>query len=374
LFFLITGFLKHQDNGRQSRRNLAQHINQSHTDTQPERKKLKGVNMTRQYLLSIDGGGIRGIIPAIALAELERVTGQRTRDIFSFVAGTSTGAIIAAAVAAGVPAERICDLYLKRAKEVFTNRPWNILKRVAGGSMYSTQKLHDLIADEIGPAREWRLNDSPIDLLISAKRMPDGMPWYFVRDNPRNSGSVGQLRLTDCVTASAAAPTYFQPWKINDTINGPSGSERVGELVDGGVGVTGNPVYQACIEAFDYTGGYSPDETTTVSLGTGRHISKQKPSGILQWLQWVLGQLLESPGEQQTKITKRQFPTMTFYRLDVDLGEDIALDDVGSVESLRKIGESFAQTIDWKAILAGSDKRFLISPEKTLWPQYKIGA
>jgi Patatin-like phospholipase len=59
--------------------------------------------MPRQYLLSIDGGGIRGIIPAIALAKLEDTTGKLTRDTFSFVAGTSTGAIIAAGVAAGVP-------------------------------------------------------------------------------------------------------------------------------------------------------------------------------------------------------------------------------------------------------------------------------
>src|SRR5262245_66653945 len=100
--------------------------------------------MTRRYLLSIDGGGIRGLIPAMALAELERVTGQPARDIFSFVAGTSTGAIITAAIAAGVPAERICDLYINRAKEDFTSRPGNTLKRTTFGSKYETQKLHDL--------------------------------------------------------------------------------------------------------------------------------------------------------------------------------------------------------------------------------------
>ena len=48
--------------------------------------------MTQRYLLSIDSGGIRGIIPAIALVKLEKMTGKLTRDIFSFVAGTSTGA------------------------------------------------------------------------------------------------------------------------------------------------------------------------------------------------------------------------------------------------------------------------------------------
>jgi uncharacterized protein len=70
--------------------------------------------MTR-YLLSIDSGGIRGIIPTIALVKLERIAGKLTRDIFSFAAGTYTGAIIAAAIAAGVPATRILDFYINRA-------------------------------------------------------------------------------------------------------------------------------------------------------------------------------------------------------------------------------------------------------------------
>jgi hypothetical protein len=79
--------------------------------------------MSRRFLLSIDGGGIRGLIPIIALVKLESTTGQLTREIFSFVAGTSSGAIIAAAIAAGIPAAHIRDLYLKRACEIFTQYP-----------------------------------------------------------------------------------------------------------------------------------------------------------------------------------------------------------------------------------------------------------
>jgi patatin-like phospholipase/acyl hydrolase len=65
--------------------------------------------MSRRYLLSIDSGGIRGIIPAVALVKLESITGKLTRETFSFVAGTSTGAIMASAVAAGIPATRNLD-------------------------------------------------------------------------------------------------------------------------------------------------------------------------------------------------------------------------------------------------------------------------
>jgi patatin-like phospholipase/acyl hydrolase len=125
--------------------------------------------------------------------------------------------------------------------------------------------------------------DFDTDLLITAKGFPDGIPWYFVRDNPDNSGCTGNLGLVDCVTASAAAPTYFDSWTNREDTEPPPGCGRVGTLVDGGVGVTGNPVYQACVEAFYYTGEkYKPEETTTVSLGTGRNMTKQRPTWLLQ--------------------------------------------------------------------------------------------
>lgn len=326
--------------------------------------------MTR-YLLSIDSGGIRGIIPAVALVKLEKITGKLTRDIFSFVAGTSTGAIIATAVAAGVPATRILNLYVNRTKEVFTRSPWKYVKRIFAGSLYSTQKLHDLIREELGTAQDWVLNDSPIDILLSAKRISDGMPWYFVRDNPMNSGCTGSLDLVDCTVASAAAPTYFDPWEIAEPLPRPN-CEHVGILVDGGLGVTGNPVYQACVEAFNYTPGYKPEETITVSLGTGKFKHRKEPTWLGGWLEWILAELLESPGEQQTEITQRHFPQMTFYRFDTELLEDIGLDDTHTIERLLEYGERLAEKIDWGAILAGTETQFRIAHHNTLWEQYKV--
>jgi uncharacterized protein len=157
--------------------------------------------MARRHLLTIDGGGIRGIIPAVALAKLESTTGRPARETFSFVGGTSTGAIIAA----GIPATRIVELYVDRAREVFTGVTLlNTLQRIITGSMYSTQKLHDVIAEELGPeARGWNVNDSPIDLLITAKGVPDGKAWYFVRDNP---GTPDAQELWGWRTASPAQP------------------------------------------------------------------------------------------------------------------------------------------------------------------------
>ena len=328
--------------------------------------------MPQRYLLSLDSGGIRGIIPALALVKLEKTTGKLTRETFSFVAGTSTGAIIASAIAAGVPATSILDLYTRRSGDIFTRYPWTILNRIFLGSMYSTQNLHDIIARELGAAQTWKLNDSPIDLLLTAKRVSDGMPWYFVRDNPRNSGCVGRLGIVDCTTASAAAPTYFDPWTIVEEAEPSPPCERVGTLVDGGVGVTGNPVYQACIEAFDYTLDYKPEETITVSLGTGRFSKRKQPRWIGAWLEWVLAELLASPGEQQTEITHRHFPQMIFYRIDTELQENIRLDDTDRIGRLLEYGEKLAEMIDWEAILAGTATQFRIGRENTLWEQYAL--
>lgn len=330
--------------------------------------------MNRNYLLSIDGGGIRGIIPACALVKLEQITGRRTRDIFSFVAGTSTGAIITAGVAAGMPAERILDLYLTRSREVFANRPFKLLRRIVSGSMYSTYTLYQVITDSLGAARNWTLNDSPVDLLITAKSVTNGMPWYFVRDKPANSQRTGHLRLADCATASAAAPTFFDPWTIKeDPARLPPGKEPIGPLVDGGVGVTGNPVYQACVEAFYYSDQYAPETTTVVSMGTGRFIAPSRPTWLWPWFQWIIDELLQSPGEQQTEIVQRHFAqpyAMPFYRLDPSLDRNIGLDDVQSIDYLRQVGERFAEKIDWHAILEGQDTSFRVEQGNTLWPQY----
>jgi patatin-like phospholipase/acyl hydrolase len=303
--------------------------------------------MARKLILSIDGGGIRGIIPACALVRLEQLTGKPARETFAFAAGTSTGALIGAAVAAGLPATRILDIYLNRAREIFSPAPpWNTAKRVVFGSMYCTATLRRVLAEELGEASGWTLNDSPIDLLISAKRVSDGKPWYFVRDNPKNSKTTGRLNLVDCATASAAAPTYFEPLPMQDPVSGA--------LVDGGVGVTGNPVYQACVEAFYYHDSYVPAETVVVSLGTGRYISVQDPAGLLGWLTWVLDTVLQAPEEQQTEIVKRHFVPqgLILYRRDFTLRENIPMDDVGSIHKLRGYGEEFAKDVPWEEILA----------------------
>lgn len=313
---------------------------------------------SKRRLLAIDGGGVRGIIPALALVELERVTGQPARQTFDFLAGTSTGAVIAGALAAGIPAERIASLYRRRGPELFRRTPvLSFLQRIVRGHQYDVATLRRMIGEELGAEAGWRINDAPNDLMITAKGLDDGHPWYFVKDRPgANGGRTGGLPLADCVTASAAAPTYFAPWPI----------DGIGLLVDGGVGVAGNPVYQACVEAFEYTGAYRPAETIVVSLGTGRFLDRARPTWLWAWVEWVLGEMFRSPGEQQTELVVRHYGEASLYRIDVRLPRDYPLDTIGSgFGELEELGRKLAALIDWPAILDGSERTFRVDPGET---------
>jgi hypothetical protein len=313
-------------------------------------------------ILTIDGGGVRGIIPAVVLAALERSTGRPVRETFDFVAGTSSGAVLAAGIAAGIPADRLAGLYAERAPEVFRRVPIiSTLRRIVSGEVYDTATLNALVREELGPAaRDWRLNDAPIDLLITAKRLVDGMPWYFVRDSPANSCRAGSVALSDAVTASAAAPTYFAPWAVG----------AIGELIDGGIGVAGNPAYQACVEAFHYTHAYEPGSTLVVSLGTGKLLERPRPTWLWPWLGWLLAELLRSPAEQQTELVHRHWPEAAFYRLDLELDREIGLDAVERMGELRTLGERLASAVDWPAVLDGRDERFRVTESRTLPREY----
>jgi patatin-like phospholipase/acyl hydrolase len=294
-------------------------------------------------ILSIDGGGIRGIIPASTLVALEKQIGKPAREVFDFVAGTSTGALISAALAAGVSAEHILEIYTNRANEIFTPPKFIAdAKRFVEGYSYDPANIKKVLDSEFGAAAKWVLNESPVRILITAKGI-DTHAWYFVRDNPKNAQTTGKLGLVDCAVASASAPTYFSPWTIDI-----AGKPTV--LVDGGVGVAGNPVYQACVEAF-YFDDFTPADSRVVSLGTGFFPTGNKvPKGIVGWVEWTVSALLDAPEEQQTELVNRHFPGI-LQRFDWQLPNAIDMADTSSIPKLVKVGQQAAAGMDWKQIL-----------------------
>jgi hypothetical protein len=128
-------------------------------------------------------------------------------------------------------------------------------------------------------------------------------------------------------------------------------------------------VYQACVEAFEYSG-YEPAATTIVSLGTGRFLDRRRPTWLWSWVEWVLGEMFRSPGEQQTELVQRHYDAAALYRIDVRLPRDFPLDTVGAgLDDLEGIGRGLAALIDWQAILEGRDEEFRVGHPREAQPQ-----
>jgi len=298
-------------------------------------------------ILSISGGGIRGIIPCCCLMKLEEQLGGLTRDHIDYCAGTSTGALLTAAVAAGIPASQLLTVYTERSKEIFT--PTGLAadgKRLIRGYMYDPQNLYDVLVSVFGEAATWTINQSPIRVMISATAM-DGHNWFFVRDNSRNNQTTGAVKLVDAAVASACAPTYFNYWSI-DAIMGQTIS-----FFDGGTGGTANPAYQACVEAFEYDD-FTACDSRMVALGTGYYPgSSVPPKGLLGTIGWATDTLVNSSEDWVDDAVNRQWPGVMQHK-NIQLPSDIDEADLSAIPLLVEIGQQMAAELDWSQLLSES--------------------
>ena len=199
---------------------------------------------TPHRLLSVDGGGVRGVVALEVLGRLELLLreAQGDHDLvlgdwFDYVAGTSTGAIIAAGLAVGMPVERIRRLYHDEAHEIF--RPASLLRRWS--YRYDDDGLADLLRRELGEATTLGSPALRCLLLVTLRNATTGSPWP-VSSNPAarfndGPGSNLDLPLWQLVRASAAAPTYFPSERIL-----VDGEEHV--FTDGAVTTLNNPALQ----------------------------------------------------------------------------------------------------------------------------------
>jgi patatin-like phospholipase/acyl hydrolase len=300
-------------------------------------------NAISTYALSINGGGIRGILPASVLAGLEQQTGKLTRDLFSYVAGTSTGALMAAGIAAGIPASELLAVYTTESKYVFT--PTGVLadaKRIAEGFMYDPRNLQKVLTQVFGPAANWTMNDCPIGICLSATAA-NGHNWFFVRDGARNARTTGVVKLVDAAVASASAPTYFDHWPLTADGQGLW-------FFDGGSGGLANPSYQACVEMFDYDDFAAP-RTRLISLGTGYYPDgNAPPKGLIAVVSWATDTLVDTSEDWVDRAVKRQWPGVQ-QKFDWKLPSNIGMDDLSAIPALVAAGKTAAASMDWKQVL-----------------------
>ena len=245
--------------------------------------------VTPKRILSLDGGGIRGVLTLGMLRQIEAVL--RTRfggdpafrlaDYFDLIGGTSTGAIIAAGLAVGMSVDEIYGHYLRLGEAVFKRSMFRRgILRAKFDAADVARALKSVFGDRTLGSSDYRTG-----LLIVCKRLDSGSPWPL-SNNPRakyfrarqNSTTVpnGDYPLWKVVRASTAAPSFFGPEIIEiakaDTARGLG--RVAGEFVDGGVSPSNNPALQllmaATIEGYQFGWQTGRDKLMIVSLGTGQ--------------------------------------------------------------------------------------------------------
>ncbi len=186
-------------------------------------------------ILSIDGGGIKGVMAASFLASLEESLGTRVSSYFDLIVGTSTGGIIALGLGVGLSASEILGFYRDRAQEVFEKRGWLGPLRWLGLAKYDAAGLKGALQATFG---ERRLGESSKRLVIPALNIDTGeVHIYKTAHHPKFERDQRE-RVVDVGLATAAAPSYFPVHRSASGI----------PLVDGGMWAN-NPVGVAVVEA-----------------------------------------------------------------------------------------------------------------------------
>ena len=246
--------------------------------TLQHRRKVLPWPSTRPFrILSIDGGGICGILPSSLLAELETrfLRGNSIAAHFDLIAGTSTGGIIALGLAHGLTATTIRNFYMDRGNRVFPNpnaliRLWHKARRVLKHA-YDNKGLHEELLSIFG---ETTLGDARTRLCIPSFEGIHGDIWLFKTPHHPDYKKDRFERMVNVALATSAAPTYLSAISNNGYV-----------MLDGGLWAN-NPVMNAVTEAlscFDI----ERHQVQILSLGCGETSFKVDASratgGIISW-------------------------------------------------------------------------------------------
>ena len=236
------------------------------------------------HILALDGGGIRGVYTAHLLARLEDALQAPVRERFDLIAGTSSGSILAGAAAMSVPMERLAGLFETEAARIFKRRRFSCFPLVR--SRYSTEPLSQVLGEYLP---EVTLGEVQTPLMITSSDISTGRVHVFKSRYLEKLGHPyrrdGDVRLSDAVLASCAAPAYFDPRLVREYL-----------LADGGLWAN-NPSIIALTEAVSRFG-RPIEQVHVLSIGTGRTASfyrKSRAWGLLtgwggeQLVSYVLG-------------------------------------------------------------------------------------
>jgi len=296
----------------------------------------------RFRVLSFDGGGVRGVIPAVWLTVLEERLGSPLAEHFDLLAGTSTGAILACASSAGIPAAEILRDYEQLGREVFPAcgaRLWNRFLRTF------TQGLSAPKYDDAGLERALRgrfgarvFGELRVPTLVTAYDVSTRAAVVFKTAGRTRRGDPWRwdaVPVWEIVKASASAPVYLPAHLLGGA-----------PLVDGGV-VANNPAACALAEAVRMNrerpegerAAY--DDFVVVSLGTGSSARSIPAAEAREWggLQWVLpliDVLFDGAADAVDYIVDKLAPSGRYVRFQMDLDPECdAMDDADPANLAR---------------------------------------
>lgn len=292
-------------------------------------------------ILSLDGGGVRGIIEAVAIQELEKTLGvSNLQQKFQIFAGSSTGALVACGLAAGWPGKKILDIYLKQSAQVFPTSHWSHLKTrisyfLSGAGIsapkYSGEDFNSLLIEHFGNTTFGELESK---VLVTAYDIKLRTPVIFKSWKEEHKA----LKIADIARASASAPTFLPAHFM----------EFQGQqwyLVDGGI-VANNPSICAVAEARRF--GYTIDDLVLVSLGTGSSLQAlngdgTKTWGILQWLPHIVESLMDGASDVATYQAIQILGEQNVFRFQLAIPSEHSKLDDSRLKNLL-----FLETITYK--------------------------
>lgn len=303
-------------------------------------------------ILSLDGGGIRGVIEAVILAEVEKIVKVPLNHYFDLIAGTSTGSILATGIALGKKSDEIIQLYRQRGKSIFPytsilspQRLSLMLKYGLSAPKYSDKGLIEALQAEFGNTKLGDIN-SP-KLLITAYDTIDRQ--FIVFKNWQTYKPWINTPLWQICVSSSSAPTFFPAHFLTT-------ESKTYSLIDGGIGAN-NPSACAVAEALRLD--HSIKDISVLSIGTGDAnqaipYDKVRSWGLIQWIwQGRLIEVLMDASADVNDYISRQFmnppemeneATPRYFRMQPKIMKD-AIDDASdeNIDRLIMLAKDYVQ-------------------------------
>lgn len=285
--------------------------------------KLK-IAPERRVILSLDGGGMRGILTIQLLKQLEETAGIPCYELFDMIAGTSTGAIIGGLITMGLTAKEIETKYISLVTDVFDKR--SLGNRYINPPAFSKEKYRTLLKEitaDITLEKACALHD--LDIMITAQDISAAEETFFScfkQDDGTYYGTYKSVLLRSVMESTMSAPTYFYPLE---------------RFLDGGTTTYNNPSLAAFMEAVSYSradkraelSAYQLSGITMFSFGTGISRLFIKPTETLNphgldikfWLNWIMTQTGQDASAMQVNTFRSPMVSRTidFRRFQVSL-------------------------------------------------------